>query len=394
MHRLPTVPKFTKSWEMFEYNLLFVRRLVDFVGLDFMIENYKFNWRTGSAVFFCVTVFGLSLYNTAFYYPDMYKICEVSIPLSICLQSVTKLYYGYRHRHFYLETYDRIRQLHLKHQNHEENNAKLLLLIERIHVLSKLMTLLYTCGGLSYLAYPVLMHFMYQERVLALALRIPFVDADSTTGYIITNLYHVILIIVGCAGISAADIVITLMVGSLVGFVDVFTSDMNDLDRMLDSGDRNEEIIRDEVKSICGQHQHIIEYESDLDERYIVICFVQVFTSISGVVVALFLVYMIQFIPGYMLVLASFVQLLQLCLLGTVLTVKNEQITETTYNLRWYLLRKSEQKCILQMLHKSQSFVEMTVGGFAPLNLETFVSIMNRIYTYFMMLIQFLEQEE
>lgn len=86
MHRLPTVPKFTKSWKMFEYNLLFVRRLVDFVGLDFMIENYKFNWRTGSAVFFCVTVFGLSLYNTAFYYPDMYKICEVSIPLSICLQ--------------------------------------------------------------------------------------------------------------------------------------------------------------------------------------------------------------------------------------------------------------------------------------------------------------------
>lgn len=140
---------------------------------------------------------------------------------------------------------------------------------------------------------------------------------------------------------------------------------------------------------------HFCRYESDLDERYIVICFVQVFTSISGVVVALFLVYMIQFIPGYMLVLASFVQLLQLCLLGTVLTVKvnypapslrhaklntqihfqNEQITETTYNLRWYLLRKSEQKCILQMLHKSQSFVEMTVGGFAPLNLETFVSV-------------------
>ncbi|KAL1395006.1 hypothetical protein pipiens_011555 [Culex pipiens pipiens] len=214
MHRLPTIPKFTKSWEMFEYNLLFVRRLVDFVGLDFMIENYKFNWRTGSAVFFCVTVFSLSLYSTAFYYPDMYKICEVSIPLSICLQSAFKLYYGYRHRHFYLET--------------------------------------------------------------------------------------------------------------LVGFVDVFASDMNDLDRMLDSGDRNEEFIRDKVKSICGQHQHIIEYESDLDERYIVICFVQVFTSISGVVVALFLVYMIQFIPGYMLVLASFVQLLQLCLLGTVLTVKVE----------------------------------------------------------------------
>uniref|UniRef100_A0A1S4JE96 Odorant receptor n=1 Tax=Culex quinquefasciatus TaxID=7176 RepID=A0A1S4JE96_CULQU len=394
MHRLPTIPKFSKSWEMFEYNLLFVRRLVDFVGLDFMIENYKFNWRTGSAVFFCVTVTSLSFYNMAFFYPDMYRICEVSVPLTLTLQNVVKLYYGYNHRHFYLETYDRIRQLHLKHQNHERNHEKLLLLIERIHVLTKLMTIVYFCGGLSYLFYPIFMHFYYHEWVLALALRIPFVDPDSTVGYSITSLFHLTLIIVGCTGISAADIVITLMVGSLIGFVDVFTNEMHELDQMLDSSERNEKCVREKVRSICLQHQHLIEYESDLDERYIVICFVQIFTSIAAIVIALFLVYTIQFIPGYVLVLAGFIQLFQLCVLGTILTVKNEQITEATYNLRWYLLEKSEQKCILQMLHKSQHFVEMSVGGFAPLNLETFVAIMNRIYTYFMMLIQFIEQEE
>ena len=45
------------------------------------------------------------------------------------------------------------------------------------------------------------------------------------------------------------------------------------------------------------------------------------------------------------------------------------------YNTNWYLLDKSEQIDILLLLHRSQSPVELTVGGLAPLNAETFVEV-------------------
>lgn len=52
------------------------------------------------------------------------------------------------------------------------------------------------------------------------------------------------------------------------------------------------------------------------------ICFAHVIGSIVAMSTALFLVYMIQFVPGYPILLAVFCQLLEFCLLGTVLTVK------------------------------------------------------------------------
>lgn len=63
-------------------------------------------------------------------------------------------------------------------------------------------------------------------------------------------------------------------------------------------------------------------YESDLDERYIMICFAQVIGSVIGMSGCLFLVYMVRFVPGYFILLTVFCQLLEFCLLGTVLTVK------------------------------------------------------------------------
>lgn len=63
-------------------------------------------------------------------------------------------------------------------------------------------------------------------------------------------------------------------------------------------------------------------YESDLDERYIVICLGQVIGSVTSLSGYIFLVYMVQFIPAYPLVIAAFFQLLEFSLLGTVLTVK------------------------------------------------------------------------
>ncbi|KAL1399236.1 hypothetical protein pipiens_002236 [Culex pipiens pipiens] len=382
---------FTKSYEMYDYNLLFIRWLADFSGVDMMVENYRFNYRTGICV--AVTLMGAinSTYSFVYYYPDYYKMCEVVVLFGIIIQGVPKLYFGYIHRDFYKLQYGRLRTLHYKYRNHEKLNANLLLLMERIHVLSKLLAIVFIFGGLGYSIYPMYMYWANNERVLMVAMRLMWIDADSYTGYIVTSAVQMVMIVITCTGLSAADTVILLFVANLSAYVEVFTDELNQLNAMLSAVDRDEEVIRCQVRKICSQHQDIIEYESDLDERYIVICFGLAIGAVTTMTVSIFLVYMTNFIPGYALVVASFFQLLEFCLLGTVLTVKNEEIIEAIYSTNWYLLPEQERRCFALMLHKSQNFTEMTIGGFAPLNLETFVAIMNRIYSYFMMLISFIE---
>ncbi|XP_029724633.1 odorant receptor 2a-like isoform X2 [Aedes albopictus] len=287
--------------------------------------------------------------------------------------------------------YGRLRNLHFKYRQHQQNNAQLLLLMQRIHLISKGIFVLFILGGCSYFVYPIFSYWCCRRRELLFSLRIPWIDADSPNGYIITMSFQLCMIIFTVFGMSAADSAILLFVCSLAGFVDVFKNELNELNVMVEEKPRKEQKIREKVREICVQHLTVIEYESDLDERYFTTCFVQVVSATVGLSSALFLAYVARYIPGFALMLVLSAQLFEFCLLGTVLYVKNEEITEAIYEAKWHLLEKPQQRCIALMLHKSQNFVEMTVGGLAPLNMETFVAIMKSIYSYFTMLISFIE---
>ncbi|XP_040172095.1 odorant receptor 67d-like [Anopheles arabiensis] len=93
----------------------------------------------------------------------------------------------------------------------------------------------------------------------------------------------------------------------------------------------------------------------------------------------------------YALAIAVVVQLFELCLLGTILSIKNEEIEHAFYDSLWYLMDHSEKKDFLIMFHKSQHAMEMTVASMAPLNIVLFIAIMQKIYAYAMMLMNFFE---
>ncbi|EAT41957.2 AAEL006465-PA [Aedes aegypti] len=383
--------KFKYSYEMYDHNLIYVRWLADVCGVDMMVENYKINYRTVATLFLIsFTVVNLG-YSCWFHYPNWHVIMELMMVFSFCLQGANKFYNAYIHRHFFILMYGRLRNLHYKYQHHRENNAQLLLLMQRIHLISKGIFVLFGLGACSYFIYPVFNYWRYRRLELLISVRLPGIDADSHYGYIITMAYQIFMMVAAVFGMAAADSAILLFVCSLAGFVDVFKNELRELDMMLVQNPRDESKIRRKVREICVQHFTVIEYESDLDERYFTTCFVQVVSTTIGLSGALFLAYIVRYIPGFALMLVLTAQLLEFCLLGTVLYVKNEEITEAIYGTSWHLMEKPQQRCFALMLHKSQNFVEMTVGGLAPLNMETFVAIMKSIYSYFTMLISFIK---
>lgn len=168
-------------------------------------------------------------------------------------------YYGFIHREFYKIQYGRLRRLHYKYRHNQKLNAKLLLLMERIHILSKFLTIVFHLTGLGYSIFPLYMYFAHGERVLMIAMRVPWIDADSNAGYIVTSFLQMVMIVIGCTGLSAADTVILLFVTNLIAYVDVFTDALDALNAMLTADVRDEWKIRRQVRKICTQHQDIIE---------------------------------------------------------------------------------------------------------------------------------------
>ncbi|XP_055590516.1 odorant receptor 67d-like [Uranotaenia lowii] len=391
MARLKLLPEVKYSYELYDYNLLFIRWMADFCGMDMMVENYKINYRTVRTVVVLLFAIASTVYSAIIYFPNFYKIVELLMAFGITVQSAAKFSIGYFHWPFYKMMYNKLRLLHFINRDHARNSQTLLLLIQRIHLASKAIAAIYSMAFVVFNMYPLLWFWIMHEKVLSLAFIIPGLSTEASYGYGITLIVHAFLIFLAVTGLVAADTVILLFVTSVSGYADLLRNELDDLNELLDSADYDRKIISEKVRRICCMHQEVIQYESDLDDRYINTCFVQVVTSVTSISAALFLIYTKNHIPSYGLLPASLFQLLEFCLLGTVLTVKNQEIMESIYDAHWYKLPKEEQRCFELMLHKSQNTIEMTIGGLAPLNIETFVGIINRIYSYFMMLINFIE---
>lgn len=155
--------------------------------------------------------------------------------------------------------YGRLERFHYKHRDDPENNAVLLRLMERIHLISKALAILYLSAGIGFLVYVVYMYYFFNERVLMIASRFPWIDADLIVGYLITTGIHTCMIIIAVTGVAAADSAILLFVASLAGYADVFTNDLAELNNELTSMCPDMRFIRRKVRNLCIQHQDIIE---------------------------------------------------------------------------------------------------------------------------------------
>lgn len=116
----------------------------------------------------------------------------------------------------------------------------------------------------------------------------------------------------------------------------------------------------------------------------------QFMTTVLTIVLCLYLIVLKRWIIGPFLILAGYFQLLSFCLVGTAVDTKNDMILEAIYNSLWYRLPFREQKKLCLMLMRSQRSPRLTIGKFAYLNVDTFMKTTKAIYTYFMMILEWL----
>lgn len=93
---------------------------------------------------------------------------------------------------------------------------------------------------------------------------IPFYLVTSNSSYFLTLSLQLILLVMGSVGLAAADGVFMMYVANLIGYVEVFKHECNELNEMLfdqkkEKSSENRSQIREKMRHIELQHQDIIE---------------------------------------------------------------------------------------------------------------------------------------
>uniref|UniRef100_A0A182FTH3 Uncharacterized protein n=1 Tax=Anopheles albimanus TaxID=7167 RepID=A0A182FTH3_ANOAL len=385
--------KFTRSIDLYIVNLNYLRWWANFLGLDITEANYKGNIRT------YVTMVGVFLlmfgvwYPVRFYWANWLKLMELGAIFAVGIQGMVKFHTVYRYHYFFVNMYARLEKFHREQTEHSKNNASLLSNIHRIRQVSKLISLQYFLACSTYALTPIAVYLYNGEKMLCFSYLLPFTDPDIPLHYFLNVAYQYYMLFLAWAGFSASESVIVLFVASLAGYVDVLKNTVDEMNEcLLRAGygnDRKE--VREKLLEIARLHQRVLEYEQDLEEHYYHNNWVQVFSSVFTLTGAMFNCLFSQQLQMYALAIAGVIQLIELCLLGTILSIKNEQIESVFYDSLWYLMDRSEQKTFLILFHKSQHAIEMTIANVAPLNVVSLVSILRKIYGFAMMLLSFFE---
>ncbi|XP_055632842.1 putative odorant receptor 83c [Toxorhynchites rutilus septentrionalis] len=380
-----------RSIDVFNEAILYLRKFLKPVGMDLLDEQYHWNWRTTLCAGCIGTYFTFLLYTIYVNWGQWILVLESCTMTGMACQGIVKMHNGLKYMGFFNDVHDRLKAMHERNSKHKENNRVLVFNGLLIQFILRFFSLVFMFAGLSFFMLSLYQYVRYNELVMAVRIQVPGIDPTNEFGFVVTTIYHVLLVSTGIAGILAADMAMMMIVLHILGIADVYKNALKELDQLLEAEERDEQMIHRKLLEICVMHQELISYEEGLDSTYGTIVFVQVISSVACLVLSLFITYMTRNIGIAFFLVAAVFQLFEFCLLGTTLTVKNDHIELAIYDTCWYKLCTEEQKMMSLVLFRSQNAVEMTIGGVALLNMETFVEIMKTIYSSFAMMVQVLE---
>lgn len=130
---------------------------------------------------------------------------------------------------------------------------------------------------------------------------------------------------------------------------------------------------------------------------YVTIChvhtemtiFVAILMNSLSIGLAMLLAYLSSYTIGISAFTVFFIQILILCLLGSIVTHQNEKLLKELCSFPWYELSNPSRKLFLQHIHLCQNLVYLEIPIFGNLGMNLFAQIMNDAYAYLMYILHF-----
>ncbi|XP_058447993.1 odorant receptor Or2-like [Malaya genurostris] len=236
---------------------------------------------------------------------------------------------------------------------------------------------------------PLVVYLWNGQKMLVFGVIVPFVDPESTEGYEINYMYQISVMLWAIPALTVSQNIYFAMVFNICIQYDMLIVKLEELDVLIKNSDAentNSTIYRNLVQ-IINYHQRLINFVLEIEDFYSLQIFIEVSASALQIVLTLFTLNTAIWIPGYLMIVISTFQLLVVCVLGTMIDTRSESFTGGIYNISWRRLPKAQQRLVQFSLANSQKPRLLTYGGVTPLNMNLFLTVYQKIYSVYMMLL-------
>lgn len=236
-------------------------------------------------------------------------------------------------------------------------------------IITKVLFVLYLLCLFAFYAYPVIIYTFFSMKEPMLPINIPFVDMNTKEGFMITSVYHVVIVYIASIGLGFCDALFLNLVFNVLTMAELQVIQQQKLNEELDIPKfpasavqirlRNFFIMNQEMekyvfflleilKWICFIQLINFRYIEIIDDTYYWMIFVQILTTSLSIVLIVFIIMTViiysfsktfqitqmhsflsllehcnqmTWIPAYMLAFCLVFQLFLFCALGTIVEI-------------------------------------------------------------------------
>lgn len=394
-----------------KFNQIFanVSRLLGVIGFDVLDPDFEPNWKMiyPCAIIFCAMLQILSLLwinrsdMVQFLVIVPYAMYEIKL-VDIMVQCVAKsgMFQSLKARS------DEIFELLCENPTNKQvmdKDLKVAIFLQKFIFGWNVQTSVLMIPG------PVLVWLVSGKMILFFLYRLPIIDDQSAAGFLLNLIYHAAILLIPFCNSGGIDSLLVALIVPISAFINAIANEVFEINELLEKDRRDEPAIKTKLNRIARLHQLLLEYVSLLEDTFNGMALVRIGTIVLGTIAAIITFFETGDPMTFVFIPVLFVQLSQCCLLGTIIPVKvafdtfkftkyrqnvcpslqNEELIEHLYDIKWYLLPEGHAKHVSLMLHQAQNAPTLTIGKYAPLNVESYEQILNSIYSFVTFLITF-----
>ncbi|XP_065361862.1 odorant receptor 67d-like [Calliphora vicina] len=366
-------------------------------GADVIRANYKMNLLTWLVIFAVNAFFGCTIYTI---YMGMvvdgdWKVLLQALSLAgSAVQGYSKLLSSIYRRLVMISMLQKLDNIYKEYQN---DKSYLMILRYRTDLAFKLLKTvmwIYIITVSFIVVYPLIYGLLYNEKGFVMQFLLPGIDPSTQFGYALHNVVHVCLMILGGFGNFASDMYIFIYIINIPLLKDILKLKCEKLNQVALKA-RNPKKTMPLLKEIVEWHQNYNTFVQQVEEVYYAVIFVQVLTSVVSICCTIFSIVIHSWPAAFVYLLYSIIMLYAYCGLGNLVEISNDEVINIIYcDCLWYELSVPEQKLIILMLRKAQKPLTLTIGHMMPLSMSTALQLTKAIYSYMMVLLNFLETDD
>ncbi|XP_035907276.1 putative odorant receptor 83c [Anopheles stephensi] len=248
------------------------------------------------------------------------------------------------------------------------------------------------CAAGGFMLYPLFAYFTTGIVVPLLLYELPFIDCNTTTGYIVNMLFQINLLVYGVMGIIFADFLYIMYATYAMTAADIFMVHLVELEILLNDPMQHD-TTRSEVRELwlkcMYDHQLTTSLLNIIEDIFGLQCLAQVAMGVFTICDCLLLVTLTDWYPTYCFFLVMFTELTVYFIVGHIVELKIDEMYHKVISMPWYKLPVKEQKEFCFLMARQQRPMMLTAYGFHPMNFEAYMSVLRGLYQFFVMILQY-----